>query len=76
MEYQKEYFFCSSKLLQNVDEINEIHSCIDNIKWKKDYSITLEGKRYEHQRAYNKSFQLEFSTYGWKSNPRLCDSPD
>ena len=45
------------------------------MKWKEDYIITVEGKRFEHQRAYNKSFQLEFSKYGWTPNPRLCDNP-
>jgi len=75
MKFKTEYFFCSPKLLQNVDEINEIYSCIDSVNWKEDYIITVEGKRYEHQRAYNKSFQLQFSRHGWNLNPKLCDNP-
>ena len=75
MKFKFEYFFCSPKLLQNVDEINEIYSCIDSIKWKEEFIITVEGKKYERQTAYNKSFQLEFSRYGWNQNPRLCDNP-
>lgn len=75
MKFKTEYFFCSPKLLQNVDEMNEIYSCIDEIKWKEEYVISIEGKKSEHQRAYNKSFQIEFSKYGWKPNPRLCDNP-
>jgi len=75
MKFKTEYFFCSPKLLQNVDEINEIHSCIDEIKWKDEYTIIVNGKKSEHQRAYNKSFQIEFSKYGWKPNPLLCDNP-
>ena len=75
MKFKTEYFFCSPKLLQNVDEINEIYSCIDEIKWKEEYTIIVKGKKYEHQRAYNKSFSVEFSKFGWKPNPRLCDNP-
>jgi hypothetical protein len=61
-----EYHFCSPKLLQKVDEINEIYSCIDKIKWEEEYAISVE-------RAYYKSFQQEFSRYGWESNPILSD---
>ena len=75
MKFKTEYFFCSPKLLQNVNEINEIYSCIDNIKWKEEYMITVDSKKYEHQRAYNKSFDLEFSKYGWNKTPKLCDNP-
>lgn len=75
MKFKTEYFFCSPKLLQTVEEIDEIYSCVDSIKWKEEYTITVEGKRYEYQRAYNKSFQLEFSRYGWNLNPRLYDNP-
>ena len=75
MKFKTKYFFCSPKFLQNVDEINEVYSCIDNIKWKKEYAIIVNGKKYEHQRAYNKSFNIEFSKYGWTPTPKLCDNP-
>ncbi|GAI84557.1 unnamed protein product [marine sediment metagenome] len=75
MKYKTEYFFCSPILLQNVDEINEIYSSIESIEWKENYTITVEEKNYEHQRAYNKSFQLILSRLGWNLNPRLCDNP-
>ena len=75
MKFKTEYFFCSPKLLQNVDEVNEIYSCIEKIDWKEEYTITVDGKKYEHQRAYNKSFNTEFFKFRWKSNPKLCDNP-
>lgn len=31
MKYIKEYFFCSPKLLNNIDEIKEIEACVSNI---------------------------------------------
>jgi len=75
MKYKTEYLFCSPKLLQNVDEINEIYSCIEAIKWEKEYTISVKGNKSEHQRAYNKSFQIEFSRFRWNSYPRLSDNP-
>jgi len=75
MKFKREYFFCSSKFLENVNEINEIYQCIDNVRWSKEQSVTVDGKRYDHQRAYNKIFELEFSKYDWKLKPLLCNDP-
>jgi len=75
MKFNQEYFFCSPRLLQNVDEIQEIYSCILLIEWKPEFKIEIKGKIYKHQVAYNKAFELEFSKFDWKSQPKLCDNP-
>ena len=75
MKFKTEHFFCSPRLLRNVDEIAEIHSCIEAIQWKPEFNLEIDGKVYKHQAAYNKAFGLEFSKYNWQPQPKLCDSP-
>lgn len=75
MKFKTEHFFCSPRLLRNVDEINEIHSCIDNVKWEEDFKIVVNNHIYKHQAAYNKRFEMEFSNYGWEKRPLLHDKP-
>lgn len=75
MKFKKEYFFCSSRLLMTIDEIKEIEECLDRVKWGKNYQITIGGRTYEHQTAYNKAFDIEFSKYSWETQPLLYDNP-
>ena len=75
MKYMVEYLFCSPKLLTNIDEIKEIESCIDTVQWADEFRITSNGRSYEHQSAYNKAFDIEFSKYGWSLQPLLYDNP-
>ena len=75
MKFKSEYFFCSPRLLQNIPEVGEISSCIDNVKWEPEFKVIANGKTYEHQSAYNKAFEKEFSAFEWSPQPRLCDSP-
>lgn len=75
MKHKSEYFFCSPRLLQNVDEIEEIHSCIEAVEWRPEFSLEINGKVYKHQTAYNKAFGQEFSKFDWKPQPKLCNSP-
>ncbi|MFC1978650.1 BglII/BstYI family type II restriction endonuclease [Chloroflexota bacterium] len=75
MRYMTEYFFCSPRLLQNVSEVDEIFSSISNIKWQPDFAITINNLEYQHQTAYNKAFDVEFSKYDWKPQPLLHNNP-
>jgi len=75
MKTLKEYFFCSPKLLRNIDEINEIDTVINNVKWVPDFQINIEGKNYTHQTGYNKAFEKEFRKLGWSNQPKLYDNP-
>lgn len=69
MKYKTDHFFCSPKLLQNVEEIQEIFSCIDNVKWREEFRIEVGGKEYLHQSGYNKAFEIEFKKYDWELQP-------
>ncbi|MCX5992008.1 MAG: BglII/BstYI family type II restriction endonuclease [Chloroflexi bacterium] len=75
MKYIVEHFFCSPRLLKNVDEISEVYSCIDRIMWHPKFVLESKDRRYEHQQAYNKTLEIEFSSYGWKPHPLLVDQP-
>ena len=75
MKSIKTYFFCSPKLLKNIDEINEIDYCLDQVKWKEDFSIILNGKKFENQRGYNKALEIEFKKFEWETQPKLYNNP-
>ena len=75
MKYKTEYFFCSPRLLKNVNEVNEIYSCINQVKWEKDFYINIGNQQYGYQTAYNKGLEMEFSKYGWELKPLLHDKP-
>lgn len=75
MKFKTEYFFCSEKLLRNIDEIKEIYDCISNIEWKPNFSIEIGDKKYNHQSAYNKAFEIEFEKYQWELQPQLYHNP-
>lgn len=75
MKYKQEYSFCSPRLLQNVDEIREIYSCIEKVEWAKDFKVEADGTVYENQAGYNKAFEKEFATLGWENKPLLLDDP-
>jgi hypothetical protein len=75
MKFKESYFFCSPRLLRNVDEVQEIFSCIDSVKWKPEFEIQQNGTEYKHQTAYNKAFDAEFLKYNWQPQPMLYDNP-
>lgn len=75
MKYQESYFFCSEHLLHNVDEVHEVFSCIDSVKWLPEFDIEQNGIKYKHQTAYNNAFDIEFFKYNWKPQPKLCENP-
>ena len=57
MKTKKDYFFCSPKLLQNIDQIKEIDSCLYRVQWKEEFTLEIGKKKYSHQAGYNKAFQ-------------------
>jgi hypothetical protein len=75
MKTVKEHFFCSPKLLENLDEIKEIDYCIENVEWKEDFAISFEGKTFANQRGYNKALEIEFKRQGWETQPKLYHNP-
>jgi len=76
LKYKKEYFFCSPRLLKNVGEIAEIDSCIEQIEWSPEYSLSLNNQTYMHQTAYNKAFEREFLKLDWTPQPLLHERPN
>ena len=66
LKTRKDYFFCSPKLLQNIDELREIDSCLSKVLWGKDFKIEVGSKKYTNQAGYNKAFEVEFVKYGWE----------
>lgn len=45
-------------------------------KWKSDFDFeSNNGSSLQHQRAYNKAFEQEFSRYNWEQQPLLLNSP-
>lgn len=75
MKYLTEHLFCSPKLLSNIDEIKEIHTCIDSVKWAESFRLAHNEKTCDHQTAYNKALELEFTKYNWALQPLLYDNP-
>ena len=75
MKFKEAYLFCSPRLLRNVEEVHEIFSCIEAIKWKPKFEFEHNSKKSEHQSAYNKAFNNEFFKYEWASQPKLCENP-
>lgn len=75
MKYITEHFYCSPKLLNNVDEVHEIYSCISAVKWSSDFSITISGQKYLNQHGYNKALEAQFSKLGWELQPLLHKNP-
>ena len=75
MKTTKDFFFCSPKLLHNIEEIKEIDSCLSKVPWERDFQIEINGKKYTHQTGYNKAFELEFLKWGWKPRPFLYANP-
>ena len=75
MKTIKAYFFCSPRLLRNIDEIKEIDQCIDAVEWRRKFSIDMNGRKYENQTGYNKALEVEFKKIGWEFQPKLYDNP-
>ena len=75
MQCKKEYFFCSPRLLRNVDEISEIDNCIQNVRWHPEFEYNFGSHTIKHQTAYNKAFEVEFVKLGWEKRPLLYNNP-
>jgi hypothetical protein len=73
MKYKESYFFCSQHLLRNVAEVQEVNSCVDDIKWLPEFEIEQNGIQYKNKAAYNKAFEFEFLKHNWKQKPLFSD---
>lgn len=77
MEFKASYIFCSSKLIDPLDEVQEIYQVIRNVPWLsgKTTAISRSGKEVSWQEAYNRLFEIEFEKIGgWTLHPVLCEN--
>ena len=75
MQFKREYFCCSPKLLRNIDEIHEVEAAITGVAWTDHFSIEAEGHTYEHQSGYNRALAAQLLKRGWTMQPKLCTKP-
>lgn len=77
MRYKKKYFHCGDHLQNSLkSSIDEIIQCISELQWKSQFDIKSNGgKLLQHQRAYNKAFELNFLNRGWEKQPLLLQNP-
>ncbi len=77
MKFKQKYFHCGNFLQKSLKtQIDEVYQCISKIQWKPDFSFeSNNGKILQHQRAYNKSFEQEFSNFNWEQQPLLLQNP-
>ena len=76
MKYREKQYHCSDYLLKTfTTELTIIRSAISSIPWAESFNITVERKSYQHQTAYNKAFDIEFSSREWELQPLLRSNP-
>ncbi len=76
MKYKDKLLHCEKRLIDSLQvEITDITNVIEAVKWNESFSISLNNEIFDHQRAYNKAFEIEFLKYGWKTQPKIKDSP-
>ena len=76
MEFKTAYIFCSHKLIDPLDEVQEIYQVIRNVSWLPDKTTAMSrsGKEIAWQEAYNRLFEIEFEKIGgWTHQPVLCE---
>ncbi len=76
MKYKEKLLYCGKRLIDSLQvEITDIKNVIEAVKWNENFSISLNNENFAHQKAYNKAFEFEFLKYGWKTQPKIKDSP-
>ena len=75
MKCKKRFFYCNENWLSNIPAVSEIDTCIERIKWEKQFQFPTSLKVVNHQSGYNKALENEFIKYGWRSQPIICANP-
>jgi hypothetical protein len=78
MLFRAEYIFCTKKLIDPLEEVQEIYSAIRAVPWssEKVIAISKSGKEVAWQEAYNRLFQEAFEGIpDWEPSPVLCKKP-
>ena len=59
MKHQITHLHCGEHLLENLsDEIDEVVSVVDLIKWEEEFKVIKPDSTLLHQTAYNKRFEI------------------
>ena len=76
MKHQITYLHCGEHLRESLnDEIDEVVSVVDLIKWEEEFKVIKTDSTLLHQTAYNKKFEIEFEKLGWEKKPLLSQKP-
>ncbi len=78
MQFKTEYLFCTQKLIDPLEEVQEIYFVIKSIPWTQEKLIVKAGNGREMawQEAYNYLFTQRFGKLtGWQAAPVLCKKP-
>jgi hypothetical protein len=76
VQAQFTYFHCGDQLRKTLAvEIGEVETIVANIKWAKAFNYSHNNAVCEHQTAYNKALDAEFTRLGWEIRPVLRIDP-
>ena len=78
MQFSTEYIFCTKKLIDPLEEVQELYFAIESVIWspEKVTAVSKTGKEVAWQEAYNRLFELAFEKIGgWEPSPVLCEKP-
>ena len=65
MKHQITHLHCGEHLIESLsDEIDEVVSVVDLIKWEEEFKVIKPDSTLLHQTAYNKRFEIEFEKLG------------
>ena len=78
MDFETSYLYCSKKLIDPLQEVQEIYSVVKAVSWVPGKITALKGngKEVAWQEAYNRLFEIEFEKIdGWELHPLLSKKP-
>jgi len=76
MKYLTEYLHCGDGLKDSFSvELDEIFNIVSSLEWQSHFTVTDNGKKYDHQTAYNRAFSNAFKELDWEVQPKLRDKP-
>jgi len=61
MKTKKDYFFCSPKLLQNIEQLKEIDACLLAVQWRADFHLQVGNKKYSIKLVIIKPLKLSLA---------------
>ena len=76
MKAKTSFFHCGDQRRKTLlNEISEVETVIDAVKWVPSFQHQGNDSSYEHQTGYNRAFATQFSGLGWEPQPLLRKDP-